>query len=330
MSDLPEGSSPRFERIRINKITGTLEFTIDNGVTWTASGAGGSSDIVASVVSVANLSLTGAATVDGVALSTGQVCLAAGQTDHTQIGPYTVNTAGAWTRVTAFATAAQMQAAFTAGLGVRVLGGSLYAGSIWLFTTPGTITVGTTALTFTEMPGSGALAGLTLAQSRLTLAPQYFASVSGASVGTLSPATALNGDLDGDYDVFISIVCGHAGATFQIEPNGQTAGLKQSITDMLHGGVAGASWYLAGYTGSYPLGVGLGDVLTFSGTIRAKTGQLRMLSLGGFADQTADDLFTIYGVWTDTSTLLASLPIVSSQTDGIAAGSFYRLTAKGQ
>lgn len=39
MSDLPFGEQPQPQRIRINTIAGGLEFTVDNGVTWTSAGA---------------------------------------------------------------------------------------------------------------------------------------------------------------------------------------------------------------------------------------------------------------------------------------------------
>lgn len=315
--------------VRLCEINGAL-FTTTDGVTFTAigggGGGGGSSDIVASVVSVANLSLTGAATVDGVALSTGQVCLAAGQTDHTQNGPYTVNTAGAWTRVTAFATAAQM----IPGLGVRVLGGSPgNAGSLWVFTTTSAITVGTTALTFVEVPGSGALAGLTLAQSRLTMHPEYFTQVAGASIQTMT-LSGLDGNTDGDYDVFGQIVGGHAGAIWDFRPNGNTANLLQAIGDGIHGTAFGAKWIAIGWTGFYNAGtIGVGETLTFSGVLSIRTGLPWLLAYTGYINGAVPNIIIFNGQCTATATNLTSLALASNQTDGLAAGSFLRLRARG-
>ena len=77
----------------VDSVTGAVPGIVDNTDPANPIITG---DIIAAVVSVLNLSLSGPATVDGVALTTGQTCLASAQTNPTQNGPYTVDTTGAW------------------------------------------------------------------------------------------------------------------------------------------------------------------------------------------------------------------------------------------
>lgn len=314
---------PSSDRISIiADIDGTLK-SLDSTGTKSPLGSGsgsGSSDIVAAVVSTSNLSLTGPATVDGVVLTTGQTCLAAAQSAPAQNGPYTVNTAGAWTRSTGFTSAAQM----IPGIAVRVLGGSAAnAGSMWVFTTTGVITVGATSLTFVEVPGAGALAGLTLAQARLTLAPHYFAQVSGASVQTLT-LSGMNGDTDGNYRIYGRVVNGHAGATYSLRPNSQALNLQCAGADQAVGQGNGTDWAAYGGT-AFPAGISLN--FTFSGFMYVRSGLMRSYSIQGTKGDATQSLYNISGIWTDTATLLTSLQLTSSQVDGLASGSFIEATS---
>lgn len=97
-------------------------------------------------VATSNITLSGTQTVDGVALSAGDRCFVVGQTTASQNGLYVV-AAGAWTR----ATDADVSAEFVAGKMLTVQQGTTYAGTQWQLTTTGAITLGTTALTFTQM-----------------------------------------------------------------------------------------------------------------------------------------------------------------------------------
>lgn len=312
--------------------SGNVQKTDESGTT-SALGSGGSSDFVAAVVSTSNLSLTGAATIDGVVLTNGQTVLASAQSTGSQNGLYTVNTGGAWTRLTAFSTAAQMQAAYMNGTAVRVLGGTVGVGSIWLFTTSGTITVGTTALTFTEVPGGGALAGQTLAQARLTLNPQYFVQAAG-NVQTLT-LSGLNGNADGDYDLEVYVTCNHGGSTFILLPNSAITNTESVYGDMLTGsGAAGAiGWPLYGTTAGAAAGVSSPGTLLAQGVVRTLTGvgAARQVFLDGEANLNG----TIKGIvlrgrYNDTSTNVTSLQISASTSDGIGIGSYIKAVALGR
>lgn len=99
--------------------------------------------------------------VDGVTLATGDRILIKDQTTASENGIYTVNASGAPTR----AGDADASAEVTAGATVFVSEGNTNGNSSWSLTTDDPITLGTTALTFTQVAGGSlysAGAGLTL------------------------------------------------------------------------------------------------------------------------------------------------------------------------
>jgi len=92
-------------------------------------------------------------TVDGITLATGDRILIKDQATGSENGIYTVNASGAPTR----ATDADASGEVTSGMAVFVEVGTENADSGWVLTTDGTITVGTTALTFTQFTGLGSV-----------------------------------------------------------------------------------------------------------------------------------------------------------------------------
>jgi hypothetical protein len=98
--------------------------------------------------------------LDGVTLATGDRVLVKNQTDATTNGIYVVQASGAPVRATDCDTAAEITASFA----VFVEEGTVNADSGWTLTNNGAITVGTSALTFTQFTGLGQIvagAGLT-------------------------------------------------------------------------------------------------------------------------------------------------------------------------
>ncbi|MGO0058661.1 hypothetical protein ACTID9_01105 [Brevibacillus fluminis] len=95
------------------------------------------------VATTANITLSGTQTIDGVAVAIGDRVLVKNQTTASQNGIYVVAT-GAWTR----AADADTSAKVTTGLTVYVEQGTANAQSRWTLATTGTITLGTTALSF--------------------------------------------------------------------------------------------------------------------------------------------------------------------------------------
>lgn len=96
----------------------------------------------ARVATVANITLTGALTTDGVALADGDRVLVTGQALPKQNGLYVVNTGGAWARSTDCDTAEELAWAL-----VNVTAGTVYAGTSWLQSAT-VATLGTSAVTF--------------------------------------------------------------------------------------------------------------------------------------------------------------------------------------
>lgn len=126
---------------------------VDNAVSSAVVGLGWKSAVKAA--STANLTLSGAQTVDGVALVAGDRILVKNQTTGSQNGIYVV-AAGAWSRAADADTAAKLNAA-----AVMVTQGSTQADTQWNMNTDG-VTLGTTALTWVQFgaassysPGTG-------------------------------------------------------------------------------------------------------------------------------------------------------------------------------
>lgn len=132
---------------------------VDNavvGIDWKAS---------VRAISTTNITLSGTQTVDGVTLAVGDRILVAGQTTASANGIYVV-ASGAWSR----SSDADTNAEVTTGFAVFVEEGTAYADTGWVLQTNGTITVGTTALTFIQFTGLGQVtAGAGLTKSGNTL-----------------------------------------------------------------------------------------------------------------------------------------------------------------
>lgn len=103
-------------------------------------------------VSTSNIAaLSGAATVDGVVLATGDHVLLTGQSTASQNGVWRVNigTNAPWTRPRVFSTDSICE-----GMVFQVAEGTTYGTTIWMMTTTGAIgaiVVGTTSLAFQQM-----------------------------------------------------------------------------------------------------------------------------------------------------------------------------------
>lgn len=104
--------------------------------------------------------------VDGITLATGDRILIKDQATGSENGIYTVNASGAPTR----ATDADSNTEVTAGMFTFVEQGTANADSGWVLTNDGSITLGTTALTFAQFSGAGQIvAGAGLTKSGNTL-----------------------------------------------------------------------------------------------------------------------------------------------------------------
>lgn len=119
----------------------------------------------------ANITLSGAQTIDTISIVAGDRVLVKDQTTASTNGIY-VAAAGAWTRATDLDEAAE----FTNGVAVMVEQGSANGDKNFVLTTDGTITIGTTSQSWAAIGGSGtsytAGNGLTLSASQFSVVPK--------------------------------------------------------------------------------------------------------------------------------------------------------------
>jgi hypothetical protein len=108
------------------------------------------------LASTANLSLSGAATVDGKAVVTGDRVLAKNQTTTTARGIYVANTAGAWTRATDLNASAE----FVNGSRIAVRQGDTNVNTVWTLGVSGGFVMDTNTPTFTAANHFAAISGL--------------------------------------------------------------------------------------------------------------------------------------------------------------------------
>lgn len=144
-------------------------------------------DIKASVrvATTANITLSGAQTIDGVSVIAGDRVLVKNQSTGSQNGIYLV-AAGSWTRT----TDADVSAEVTSGLFTFVQEGTTNADSGWTLTTEDPIVLGTTALSFTQFSGAGqVIAGNGLSKSANTLSIDTSITVDKTTVQTMTNKT---------------------------------------------------------------------------------------------------------------------------------------------
>lgn len=166
------------------------------------------------VASQANLTLSGEQTVDGVSVTDGDRVLVQAQTDGSENGIYIVST-GDWSRAPDFDGTRDV----TTGTMVLVYSGST---GVYLYrlTTTGTITIGSTSLSFTGMYVSGLtelsddtspqLGGnLDVNGNGITFSGATVTDVTGADTGLVSGTTGTSGNLvqwNGDGDAVDSSI----------------------------------------------------------------------------------------------------------------------------
>jgi hypothetical protein len=139
--------------------------------------------------SLGNQSLSGPLTEDGITYADGDRYLAKDQTDPTENGLYLVDTGAGWVRT----TDADVDAEVTPGLFVFVLEGTVNARTGWALLEAGPYVLGTTALSFTQMFGPGAvIAGAGLTQTGNTI--NVVAADGSISVGANSLAVGVISD----------------------------------------------------------------------------------------------------------------------------------------
>jgi hypothetical protein len=103
----------------------------------------------ATALAAASITLSGAQTIDGVAVTAGNRVLATAQGTASQNGLWTV-ASGAWTRPSDFASASSQRGSY-----VLVVAGTTYVGSGWVLSGTGAVTVDTSAQAWAQFSGAG-------------------------------------------------------------------------------------------------------------------------------------------------------------------------------
>jgi hypothetical protein len=137
----------------------------------------------------ANITLSNEQTVDGISLVAGNRVLVKNQTTATQNGVYVVVDGGSWTR----SLDANENAEVTSGFAVFVEEGTVNADSGWVLTTDGSITVGSTSLTFTQFTGLGQVT----AGDGLTKTGNVINAVGGTGIAITADAIAVDRTTNG-------------------------------------------------------------------------------------------------------------------------------------
>lgn len=120
------------------------------------------------VATTGNIALNGTQTIDGVAVAVGDRVLVKDQSTASQNGIYTAGSA-AWSRATDFDSSTEIQS----GAYTFVEEGTKNHDSGWVLTTDGTITIGTTSLSFVQFSGAGQISpgpGLSKTGNQLSVA----------------------------------------------------------------------------------------------------------------------------------------------------------------
>jgi hypothetical protein len=164
------------------------------------------------VATTANITLSGTQTIDGVALSAGDRVLVKDQTTNTQNGVYDVS-AGAWTRSLDSDTGVELVNAFyfvQEGLTLQATG--------FVQSTPGPLTIGTSAIVFNQFSGAADYtAGAGLTKTGLTF-----------DVGTASSSRiVVNAD---NIDLATTGVSAGAYTKITIDAYGRAVGATQATT----------------------------------------------------------------------------------------------------
>lgn len=104
------------------------------------------------VATTGNITLSGEQTIDGVAVVTGDRVLVKNQSTASQNGIYVCDS-GAWSRAADADTSPEV----SSGMFTFITAGTVNANTGWVLTTTGTITLGTTALTFSQFSAATTL-----------------------------------------------------------------------------------------------------------------------------------------------------------------------------
>jgi len=200
------------------------------------------------VVSVANLTLSGEQTIDGI-LTSSSLVLATAQSSGAQNGPW-VSAAGAWTRPTWYTSASVTQAPQFLTTFVRL--GTTYSGSTWRMTTA-SVTIDTTSTTWAQTPISLASSNVTGTLSGSSISGGTLGATAGTNLtGTAASLTAGN-------------VTTNANLTGHVTSTGNAAVLGSFTSAQLSTAVSDDNPAYVGAANTFSLGQTFSSAITYGG-----------------------------------------------------------------
>jgi lysophospholipase L1-like esterase len=273
-----------------------LSDTFGNGSVWKQASY---------VVADSNVTLSGTQTIDDASVTAGKVVLCTAQTAPAENGPWTC-AASAWSRPSWFDAAADAQG----GAVFPVVAGATYAGSLWMLTSPtsGTITPGTTALTFEQAGGGGTAEASTATPSTLALRAPVTAACAFGPL-TADSVTGTTGD---------ELTLADSGATVtvnNISASSQCAlsGLRPCVQDLdLY--TQGAGFYTPASPGAMVEVDGFDVEVSWLQAASPSTSQIEVLSCDN-ASGNADVAITYTSkVWTFKARAATSFQVLGNGT----------------
>lgn len=271
----------------------------------------------ATTVAGGNISLISTQTIDGVSLSVGDRVLVKNQTTGSENGIWVVG-AGNWNRATDAAAGK-----LTAGAFVFVEEGTVNADSGWVLTNNGTITVGTTALTFDQFSGAGQItAGTGLTKSGNTI---NFVGVTNGGLTVNADSVQVNASelFIGTSNVVVGASGGSQALTGITTINSTTIPTSKTLvvtTDKLSALAATSSSELAGVisdeTGSGALVFGTGPTISLPSINNIKLGYTTTVTSG--TTQTMDVNANAIRFYTGSTAQTVTLPVASTLALGMS------------
>jgi hypothetical protein len=259
------------------------------------------------VVTVTNVTLAGGApaTVDGVTLVANDRVLVTGQTTGTQNGIYYVATVGTGSNGTWARTAdGNTNGEIEAGMIIMVTEGGIYADTQWKLITDNPITIGSTALVFTQNYSANSISSGT---SNVVVSSNANVTISSAGVANVFTVSSTGTVIVGTLSVTGNIVAPNAAIDRGAAPNNW-----DSVVNMGTYSVDYVSW--SGTTGTpvdSTVFVGLLSVLT-SGTTTTQTFYPGTVTEGNVKIQWDRTLYS--GTWTAWYKIVNDFQVIDAGT----------------
>ena len=283
------------------------------------------------VATTGNITLSGLQTIDGISLNEGDRVLVKDQTTKKYNGLY-VASASSWSRTTDANTSTKVNA----GLFTFVEEGTLNSGYGYVLTTSNPITLGTTALTFTQFSGTGEIItgnGLTKTASSISVITNNSSNITVGSSGIDLATTSVSANSYGSGSQVATFTVDSYGritaannttiaiTDSQITYNSETANKVFAAPD----GSAGAPTYRNLVNNDLPtsgISVGTFTKITFNSkgiaTVGANLNSGDITTALGFTPANDSTTVHISGTETITGAKTFSTPIISNVATGIA------------